>query len=160
MQNLLFWNFLVLLFLHWVCDFVAQTHWQASNKSKSNLALGAHVGTYTLILAVYSALVFGAVAGLPAAAIIMFVLINAVLHFATDWVTSRGTSRLFGLALWCAHKCMSYRDTYGHAPDDEQKRLMDAADGDQQWHNFFVLIGFDQLIHHLTLGVTLWWLFA
>jgi hypothetical protein len=31
--------YLVLLVCHWIADFVLQSDWQASNKSKSNVAL-------------------------------------------------------------------------------------------------------------------------
>jgi hypothetical protein len=112
------WLFLGLLVTHWVADFVLQTHWQSINKSKNNIALGKHVATYTGVLAVASAALFGVT--LPWAA---FVVGNGMLHFATDYGTSRWTSRL-------------------HAKQD--------------WHNFFVVIGLDQLIHQTTLAVTMW----
>jgi hypothetical protein len=111
------WQYLVLLAVHWLADFVLQTHWQATNKSKRNGALAAHVGTYTLTLAVGSALLFG-----QSSQWVYFVALNGVLHFATDYFTSRATSRLYAK---------------------------------QDWHNFFVVVGFDQLIHQVTLAVTM-----
>jgi hypothetical protein len=45
------------------------------------------------------------------------------LHFVTDYITSRISSKL-----WAK----------------------------QDWHRFFVTIGFDQLIHQATLAFTLW----
>lgn len=111
------WQFVLLLAAHWIADFVLQTHWQATNKSKRNDALLAHVGTYTLSMAVVSALIFG-----QSAAWLLFVAINAVLHFATDYCTSRTSSALYAK---------------------------------QDWHNFFVVIGFDQLIHQVTLATTM-----
>jgi anaerobic C4-dicarboxylate transporter len=111
------WQFVALLALHWIADFVLQTHWQATNKSKNNEALAAHVGSYSLALLIGSALIFG-----QSAAWLYFVAINAVLHFATDYFTSRASSRLYAK---------------------------------QDWHNFFVVIGFDQLIHQATLAVTM-----
>lgn len=116
------WLFLALLATHWLADFVLQTHWQAQNKSKSNMALGRHVATYTGVLAAASAVLFGI--SLPWLA---FVLGNGALHFATDYGTSRLTSRLYAK---------------------------------QDWHNFFVVIGFDQLIHQTTLAATMWLVFV
>ena len=115
------WLFLSLLVTHWIADFVLQTHWQASNKSKNNIALGRHVIVYTAVLGAVSAVLFDV--GLPW---VMFVVGNGVLHFATDYGTSRWSSRLYAK---------------------------------QDWHNFFVVIGFDQLIHQTTLAVTMWFLF-
>lgn len=109
-------QFALLLVVHWVADFVMQTHWQASNKSKRMDALVRHVGTYTAVLTVASVALFG-IDGLP------FAAVNGGLHFATDYVTSRASSKL-----WAK----------------------------QDWHNFFVVIGLDQLIHQLTLAATLW----
>lgn len=118
------WLFLALLTVHWFADFVLQTHWQATNKSKRNDALLAHVVTYTAVLGFASTAV--AIILRPGSGLfvpVMFTLGNGVLHFATDYVTSRASSKLYAK---------------------------------QDWHNFFVVIGFDQLIHQTTLAITLW----
>ena len=119
------WPFVVLLATHWVADFVLQTHWQASNKSKNNVALSRHVLVYTGVLGAASFTLFA----LPWHGLqwLAFVGVNGVLHFATDYFTSRASSRLYAK---------------------------------QDWHNFFVVIGFDQLIHQTTLAATMWFLFA
>lgn len=118
------WQFLALLAVHWVADFVLQTHWQASNKSKRLDALFRHVGTYTASLAVGTWFI------IPGSTLITaylaFVLINGGLHLSTDYLTSRWSSALYAK---------------------------------QDWHNFFVVIGFDQLIHQATLAVTMWVMF-
>jgi hypothetical protein len=111
-------TFLILLAVHWVADFVCQTHWQAQNKSKRNDALALHVLTYTAILALAAAAMLGPENGRWVA----FAGLNGALHFATDWCTSRWSSRLYAK---------------------------------QDWHNFFVVIGLDQLIHQGTLAVTM-----
>lgn len=110
-------SFLILLVAHWVGDFVLQTHWQATNKSKNNLALLQHVASYTLLL---GAVAFAILPGLWLP--LGFTLGNGVLHFCTDYITSRQTAKLYAK---------------------------------QDWHNFFVVVGFDQLIHQLTLAATL-----
>ena len=108
---------LVALFIHWVFDFVLQTHWMATNKSKSNRALGAHVGVYTIGMALLAVIALG-----PTVGAILFTLINGAFHFGVDYYTSRLSS-----LLW-------------------QKKDV---------HNFFVVIGLDQLTHTTTLILTL-----
>jgi len=115
----MFWQFVALLAVHWVADFALQTHWQASNKSKRLDALAKHVTSYTATLAVTSVFLFG-IGGIP------FAAVNGLLHFGTDYFTSRWSSRLYAK---------------------------------QDWHNFFVVIGFDQLIHQATLATTMWLIF-
>lgn len=109
-------TYLALLAVHWFADFVLQTHWQAQNKSKRIDALARHVAVYTLALAVASSPFIGALWA-------PFVIVNGVLHFVTDFFTSRWSARLYAK---------------------------------QDRHNFFVVIGLDQLIHQATLAVTLW----
>jgi hypothetical protein len=112
-----FWQFVALLATHWVGDFVLQTNFQASNKSKRLDALSLHVATYTLTLFISAIVLLGVTAA------VIFAAINGALHFATDYITSRASSKLW------------------------EK---------QSWHRFFVMIGFDQLIHQATLASTLW----
>lgn len=115
-------SFLILLVVHWIADFVLQTHWQASNKSKNNVALFRHVMIYAASLGVSAALIFG-----PGIGWLLFVLVNFALHFATDYITSRASSKLYAK---------------------------------HDWHNFFVVICFDQMIHQLTLGLTMLYFFG
>jgi hypothetical protein len=71
---------LVLIWIHFIADFVFQTDKMALNKSKSNKWLGIHVLVYSCPF-----LVFGW----------KFALITGCLHFVTDYFTSRGTSYLW-----------------------------------------------------------------
>lgn len=107
----------VLSSMHYIFDFKLQTHEQASNKSKCNKALSSHVAVYTaglLLMAVFLIVTQNK----PQSVWIGWVLVNASLHWCTDWVTSRLSS-----AKWAR----------------------------QEWHDFFEVIGADQLIHHMTL---------
>ncbi len=113
------WQFVCLLAVHWLGDFVLQSHWMGINKSKSNPVLILHVTIYTTTLLIGSVILFGYGLG-P-----LFAVINGILHFCTDYVTSRITSRLYAA---------------------------------KQYHYFFVVIGFDQLIHQATLAATIVWL--
>jgi Protein of unknown function (DUF3307) len=108
-------QFVFLLVVHWFADFVLQTHWQASNKSARIDALARHVLIYTIVFAVASMLLLG-VEGAP------FAGLNGLLHLATDYVTSRQTSRLYA---------------------------------EKRYHDFFVIVGLDQLIHQVTIAITL-----
>ncbi len=72
---------LIIIGLHFVADFVLQSENMAMNKSSSNMWLGYHVGVYMLPFWV----VFG----------FKYAIVNAALHFVTDWVTSRMTTQLY-----------------------------------------------------------------
>jgi hypothetical protein len=69
-----------LLTLHFIGDFILQSNYMASNKSKSNLALGLHVLVYGLPLIFIS---------------FNFAVVNVIFHFIVDYITSRIT-----FALW------------------------------------------------------------
>lgn len=107
---------LIILIGHWVFDFILQSHWMASNKSKSNKALLSHVGVYTI-----GVVILGVFLNLTPIQLFYWVFLNGFLHFITDYITSRITSKLFN----------------------------------KDWHNFFLVIGADQLIHYSTLFITL-----
>lgn len=77
-----------ILVTHWVADFVFQTNWMATNKSKSNLPLSVHVLVYTFIFLPF------AVVYIPEKAILAFLSITYILHWCVDFCTSRITSKL------------------------------------------------------------------
>lgn len=125
---------LQILFVHWISDFVLQSSWMATNKSKNWLALGSHVLVYTasmgvlillsgvIVAAAFSNIIGGAIMIITPLAFVKWIVLNGVLHFITDAVTSRITARLW------------------------KKNDM---------HNFFVVVGFDQFIHYSCLIITL-----
>lgn len=70
---------LILIWIHFVADFILQSDAMAKNKSKSNKWLLLHVAVYSIPF-----LWFGW----------LFTLVNGVAHFVTDFITSRITSKL------------------------------------------------------------------
>ncbi len=70
----------LLIWAHWIGDFILQTDEMAMNKSTSNVWLAHHISMYMLVL-----FPFG----------FFFAIANAAAHFATDWITSRITSYLW-----------------------------------------------------------------
>lgn len=71
---------IILIWFHFICDFLLQSDKMATNKSSSNRWLGLHVAAYSVPF-----LWFGW----------RFALVNGVAHFLIDWLTSRGTSWLW-----------------------------------------------------------------
>jgi len=141
--------FLILLFIHWIADFVAQTNWQASNKSKRWDALCAHVSVYTLILSIGVDIAFP---GAPWGLWFEFLLVNSVLHLATDFVTSRISSKLFVGQFESFDIVMAPPLAGPIDPPRKESRVL--MKKDFSLHNFFVVVGFDQFIHQITLALT------
>lgn len=78
-----------LVWLHFVADFILQSDWVAGKKSSDNAVLVYHVSLYSLPFAPF---VLWYLSPENAAA---FILVNAVAHFVTDYITSRMTSKLY-----------------------------------------------------------------
>lgn len=127
---------LYLIIIHFIGDFFFQTDDMAVNKSKSNYWLAVHVFTYTLILAVGSFFIFNNqysnIVWLRFD-LTFFIVINALLHWVTDFFTSRLTSYL-------------YQKSEKHPTE---RFLFNS------WrHWFFTAIGIDQVIHYTCLFLT------
>ena len=122
---------LIVLAIHYVADWIVQTREDAANKSHSLRALTNHVATYTYTL-LWGVVLF-CIWFEPATFTyrqyiwhpISFVLINGILHWGTDYITSR-----INAANW--------------AKKDKKP--------------FWAGIGADQLIHQITLILTVYWL--
>jgi|SRR5690606_26793414 len=104
---------ILLLVIHFIADFVLQSDNMAQNKSKSNYWLTMHVLSYIACFIILLPIM--------GVSVLYFILINFILHWIIDYVTSRMSSKLYKL----------------------NKR-----------HEFFICIGFDQLLHAISLIVS------
>lgn len=83
---MILFNILLILFIHYFADFICQTRWMAENKSKNVTALTSHVLVYSLVM-------FLALFGIfEIQSVCIFIGINAILHWMTDFLTSKATS--------------------------------------------------------------------
>lgn len=80
---------ILILFGHFVGDFLFQTDEMAIKKSYSNEMLTLHVVTYFLGLVMVSVFIF------PLTTAIAWAFINSVIHWAQDYITSRINSSLY-----------------------------------------------------------------
>jgi len=124
------YDILLIIWAHFVADFMLQNDKMAQNKSTSNIWLTNHIMVYSAamlgIMAPFVYFMDAANSHIQLLWLLVWVVINGALHWITDWCSSRATSYLW------------------------QK-------GDR--HNFFVVVGADQAIHLSTMVVTWAWLF-
>jgi hypothetical protein len=78
--------FIGIILIHFLADFGLQTNDQAVNKSSSNTWLTYHVGVYSIVWLVAAYCFLFPDDPLLSLA---FSMITYVLHFVTDWITSR-----------------------------------------------------------------------
>lgn len=119
-----------LFFVHWLADFVCQTQYMAENKWKDFSALFYHVLTYSCVLGVCLSLYF-------------------------QWYDDN--LKLFvTLRYW-----EFYMLTFGFHlfTDFFTSKLTHKLYTEQKIYSFFVVIGFDQFIHLVTLLLTIQLLF-
>lgn len=118
---------IMILLVHWIADFVAQTDKEATNKSSDFAALLSHTATYSVIwfaaLLIIGVIAMGgdAISEYYAAFVMKFTFITFITHTVIDYYTSKANA-----ILW-----------------KKDKR-----------HEFFVSIGFDQLLHYIQLFAT------
>jgi hypothetical protein len=144
---------LMLVAAHFIADWLFQSDWMALNKSKHWDVLAAHVSVYTLVMSIVVWLPFlRRMNDIPVIFnfVLMFGLITWVTHFITDAITSRITTRLWFIDV-IPRKSFSEHEQ--HLLEHELYPLLARiVVGKRHW--FFVVIGFDQLIHYITLAIT------
>ena len=88
------WAVIVMLFGHWLFDFVYQPHWMSLRKSNELWVLAQHSLRITA-----GALAVGVFVGcfqgtkIPVLGMVAFGFVNGAAHFVIDYFTSRRTSR-------------------------------------------------------------------
>src|ERR1035438_997041 len=87
---------LFIIFIHWVSDFVCQTHEMSMNKSKSNYWLTMHILVYTSVTFIFWNFFliqpYSLYQALDYLKIFAFIFST---HWITDYITSRMTSKLY-----------------------------------------------------------------
>jgi hypothetical protein len=72
--------FILIIWIHFISDFILQANFLAINKSKNNQILLLHCGIYSIPF-----LIFG----------LDYALLAGILHFIVDFVTSRITTYFY-----------------------------------------------------------------
>jgi len=123
---------LILIWVHFVADFVCQTDKMGVNKSSSLLWLFAHIFSYTfavfscvLFFVLYNSKIHDINFNYDIGLVLFFSLFNGLTHLIIDFVSSKLTKYLY----------------------QNNKR-----------HDFFVVIGFDQALHLSILMFSWLWL--
>lgn len=123
---------LIALLAHWISDFVFQPHWMSMRKSKEWAVLGLHASR------IY--------AGMVAAGVIL----SQQGCFPCWRGEEMGSWGIWALANAAAHFLI----------DAVTSRVTSRLYQKGDYHNFFVVIGFDQMLHTMLLFVFYWMLFA
>lgn len=141
--------FICLVVGHFIADFVFQTEEQAINKSKNFDYLVDHTFTYSIIMATIAGFLFdgGIIQVLYKS--IVFGAFTFAFHTIQDALTSRLNKKLAPKE----ETIMLKRDFSQPA-----KPVVIFPEG-RSYHNFFVGIGFDQMLHYIQLFLTFYILY-
>ena len=121
-------NIIHILLIHFVADFIFQSREMGLKKGKDIKWLSIHVLFYSMITSIFWGIYFGCNTFFP----VFF------LTFISHWVTDFLTSKASGYSYL---KMLEYKD---------KDQLLE-----HKWqYNFWGVIGFDQLIHSITLLLT------
>ncbi len=115
-----------ILIIHWFADFVLQTDTQAKGKSKNWRDLISHTSDYSSVWWCIG---------------VIIIVINLDLHF---FIYKPWTLCLFVFITFISHTITDYFTS----------RLNSRLWSEGKVHNFFVSIGFDQLLHYFQLFLT------
>jgi hypothetical protein len=121
------YNLISILSIHFIADFIFQTRNMGKNKGKNIYWLLTHVLVYTTIT------IFGWALLIDSVDILYLFLLTFSTHFATDFITSKVSGYCYIKSLETKHN--NYKSS--------------------KWEwRFWSTIGFDQLIHSITLILT------
>lgn len=128
--------------MHFLADFYLQTDEQAVNKSKSIKYLLSHTFIYSVFMCLTMMLMLDPLKAL------LFGLITFILHTLTDFITSRVNKYLLPKEVSYSLKLYKEKENinFTHFPEG------------RNYHNFFLGIGFDQMLHYFQLFLTFYFL--
>lgn len=88
---------ILILLSHWVSDFILQSNWMSTNKSKSFPVLIAHTLTYSVAMCVMITILteFNMLIDKYVYSYILFLLIMFITHTIIDFITSKINSKLW-----------------------------------------------------------------
>lgn len=133
MDNATYWSLVVLAMAHWLGDFVFQSDRMAKDKAHNVLTLLSHVFTYGSILIFAAPIIFFLLVGFSGSPgnVAAYMLLFLAINIIAHGVTDFFTSKVTSYFF-----------------------------GQKQIHNFFVTIGFDQMLHGLALLTSYYYLLA
>lgn len=154
-------SFALLLFCHFLADFILQPSWMAKRKSEDVQVLLAHVAIHYAVFVIGIAFILGTA---HPGICFLFSGINAVLHGIIDWNVWRGYKRYASKkALVAGAQQEAIVSIKGITHKDGKLELTDDAEPVLQpsfkwWedHYFYVTIGADQMLHGLSIILALW----
>jgi hypothetical protein len=85
----------ILLFMHWIADFVFQDDKTALNKSENNKVLAAHCGIYSIAMACTVFPLFCWFSNAPLTTTFIFFGLMFISHFGIDYITARANKKLW-----------------------------------------------------------------
>ena len=121
---------LSIVLIHWFADFVMQRPRDAANKSKSFEHLFSHVWAYSCLMTVFILLTnfISKTGSINLIDYLLFYIITFICHFATDYYSSRWMKKMYN------------QKNFGvFIP---------------RGFDFFVTLGFDQVLHYFQLFIT------
>ncbi len=137
-------HLIAILSIHFIADFLFQSRKMAENKSTSIMWLSIHVFEYLITLLSVS-LLFGHFITDNIGLLIQYCFLNAALHWVTDFVTSKASSR-----------CYFYLSYYEKNP-----QVVGSEEEKNKWtKRFWSIIGFDQFLHAFALLITYHYFFV
>lgn len=138
-----------ILIIHWISDFILQTDKQAKGKSKNWNDLLSHTGIYSIFWSIPMIfLLYNENSIKWWLSISCFILITFITHTITDYFTSRLNNKLW-------FNVENYKKL--KAEDKNNQEYYDKRIA-KNTHNFFVSVGFDQVLHYVQLLLTYWYL--
>ena len=156
-------DIIFILLIHWIADFIFQTRNQANNKSRSLTALLSHTTVYSLCW-----LILWPILGLNT---LWFVGITFLTHTLTDYFTSKASAWAYGKSVNPFILLSDTRFSAGEElPMQKSVKVLykvedtdfgaikylvtDLKQNDTYMHGFWIIVGFDQLIHAAQLIIT------